>query len=249
MVVGTAALAVPSFAERLALLLDRVSYKRAETDEDRAAAFHLRYDAYLREGAISPSFGRSYSDRYDDLDNAWIVGAYVDGRLASSFRLHVASADYPEMPANQVFGDFLQPHIAAGKTIIDPTRFVVDQEMAALVPELPYLTVRIGHMAAEYFAADIVLATVRAEHQAFYKRVFGHHTVCDPRPYPGLIKPISLMMLDYPAEREQIVRRYPFFRSTRAEQAALFGRPSEVSRRLAGAGAASRAGDAAALVG
>jgi hypothetical protein len=241
---GAAALAAPSFAERLGLLLDRVSYRRAETDEDRQAIFRLRYDAYLREGAIPESFGRSYSDRFDDFDNAWIVGAYFDGRLASSFRLHVASSDYPDMPANQVFKDFLDPQIAAGKVIVDPTRFVVDQEMAALVPELPYLTVRIGHMAAEYFDADIVLATVRAEHQAFYKRIFGHRAVCEPRPYPSLIKPISLMMLDYPAEREKIVRRYPFFKSSRPEQVALFGQPPANQRRRV-----ANSGDAPALVG
>lgn len=245
--VGTAASTAPTFAERLSALVERVSYKRAETDEDREAIYRLRYEAYLREGAIPESFGRSYSDRYDDLDNAWIVGTYLDGHLASSFRLHVATRDYPEMPANQVFRDFLAPQVAAGKTIVDPTRFVVDNRVALRTPELPYLTVRIGHMAAEYFSADIVLATVRAEHQAFYRRVFGHHTICEPRPYPGLMKPISLMMLDYPAEREQITRRYPFFRSTPAERAELFGtppmaRPDSMPRR-------SSTSDAAFLVG
>jgi N-acyl-L-homoserine lactone synthetase len=247
-VAGTAAKTAPSFAERLSLLVGRVSYKRAETDEDRAAIFRLRYEAYLREGAIPESYGRSYSDKYDDLENAWIVGTYIDRRLASSFRLHVASINYPDMPANQVFKDFLDPYVAAGKTIVDPTRFVVDQEMAALVPELPYLTVRIGHMAAEYFNADIVLATVRAEHQAFYKRVFGHHTICEPRPYPGLMKPISLMLLDYPAEREQIIRRYPFFASTHAERAALFGEPPPGRPRQV-ASVPATPGDAVALVG
>lgn len=249
MVVGTAVRAAPTFAERLSQLVDRVTYKRAETDEERAAIFRLRYDAYLREGAIAESFGRSYSDRYDDLENAWIVGTYLDGRLASSFRLHVASADFPEMPANQVFKDFLETYIDAGKTIVDPTRFVVDHEMAAQVPELPYLTVRIGHMAAEHFAADIVLATVRAEHQAFYRRVFGHYTICAPRPYPGLEKPISLMVLDYPAEREQIARRYPFFMSTPEERAALFGEPPPPLRRARVIGATATSGDSAALVG
>src|SRR5262245_39262836 len=92
-----------SLADRVQQLLERVEYRTATTDEDREAIFRLRYEAYLREGAIQPNFGRRYSDAHDDDDNAWIVGAYVDGVLASSFRVHVATRDYPDMPANQVF--------------------------------------------------------------------------------------------------------------------------------------------------
>ena len=135
----------------------------------------------------------------------------------------------------KVTGVEFMDYVDAGKVIIDPTRFVVDPQAARVYPELPYVTVRVGHMAAEHFDADIVLATVRAEHQAFYKRVFGHTTVCPPREYPTLIKPLSLMMLDYPAERDRIARRYPFFTSTAAERASLYGRPGKVARRLTAA--------------
>ncbi len=101
-------------------------------------------------------------------------------------------------------------------------------------------------MAAEYFEADNVLATVRAEHQAFYRRVFGHVPVCPPRPYPGLIKPISLMMLDVNASRQIINSRYPFFVSDPAERAQVFGpRPERTPERRI----ASASGDAEALVG
>jgi hypothetical protein len=211
------------FAERIQLFLQRVEYRRAESDEDRQAIFRLRYEAYLREGAIVPNFGRSFSDAHDDDDNSWIIGLHVDGRLASSFRVHVGNRDFADIPAMQVFADFLEPELEAGKIVVDPTRFVVDQRLAVRHPELAYLTVRIGHMAAEYFAADIVLATVRAEHQAFYRRVFGHAPVCPPRPYPGLTKPISLMMLDVNQSRPIINARYPFFVSSPAERAEVFG--------------------------
>ena len=221
-----------SLAERAQALLQRTSYRRADTDEEREAIFRLRYEAYLREGAIKPSFGRSFSDRYDDLDNGWNVGLHVDGRLVSAMRIHVGTQDVPEMVATDVFGEFVRPELEAGKILIDPTRFVVDPQMARVFPELPYLTVRVGHMAAEHFAADTVLATVRAEHQAFYKRVFGHAVVCPPREYPTLIKPLSLMMLDYPAERERILRRYPFFASSLAERTAIYGEAVPERRNL-----------------
>lgn len=212
-----------SCAERIAGLLQRVEYRRADTDEQREAVFRLRYDAYLREGVIRPSFQRRFSDGYDDLENTWIIGVFIEDRLVSSMRLHVANGDFPETVATRTFPDYVVPVIKAGNTVIDPTRFVVDDAAGRIHPELHYVTVRIGHMAAEHFDADIVLAAVRHEHQAFYKRVFGHKTVCEPRPYPTLIKPLALMSLNYPGERERILSRFPFFRSTAAERSALFG--------------------------
>jgi hypothetical protein len=41
-----------SLSDRVAQLLDRVDYRRAETDEQRERIFRLRYQAYLREGGF-----------------------------------------------------------------------------------------------------------------------------------------------------------------------------------------------------
>ena len=78
-----------------------------------------------------------------------------------------------------------------------------------------------AHMGA-YFAADYSLAAVRAEHQAFYRRMFHHQLICDPRPYPHLAKPICLMWIHYPNVADDVQRRYPFFRSTLFERRMLF---------------------------
>lgn len=216
--------AATSFSERIFRALERVDYRRIETAEDRDAIARMRYEAYLREGAIGPDFSKRLTDRFDELENTWTFAVYIDRMLASSFRIHVAQAGSFDTPAMQVFPEVLLPEIEAGKIIVDPSRFVADWDLARRYPELPYVTVRIGHMAAEYFQADLVLATVRTEHQAFYKRVFGHREVCPPRPYLTLTKPLSLMTLHYPPAREQILRRHPFFRSTMFERRMLFER-------------------------
>ena len=83
-------------------------------------------------------------------------------------------------------------------------------------------------------SGHLVLATVREEHQAFYRRVFGHRVICEPRHYPSLTKPISLMALDYPLSRERVLHNRPFFRSTFFERRMLFGRtPLAVPMRTA----------------
>ena len=79
----------------------------------------------------------------------------------------------------------------ACEIIIDPARFVADPDKAKRFPELPYVTLRLAYMACEYFKADLGLAIVRPEHQAFYRRVFLHETIAEPRLFPGLIKPVE----------------------------------------------------------
>jgi N-acyl-L-homoserine lactone synthetase len=213
-----------TFFDLVAKLLDRIDFRRADTDKEREAIFRLRYQAYVRDGTIPTNSSRKFSDRYDDTDNVYLLGLYIDGELLSSVRIHVASKQQPYFPTFDVFPEYLQPEIDAGKVIVDPTRFVADERLAKIHRAMPYVTLRLCGMAARYFAADQLLAAVRAEHQAFYSRVFQHRMVCAPRPYPLLAKPIGLMTIDYPAVAEQVHRRYPFFRSTLFERRALFER-------------------------
>jgi hypothetical protein len=208
-------------------LLDRVDYRLVETEADKDAVYRLRYDAYLREGAIEPNPNHKISDRFDDMPNSWTFGIYFDGVLTSSIRISVGSPDYPETPSMDVFPDLLKPVIAQGKVFVDPTRFVADAARARLFPELPYMTVRLAYVACSYFNADLGLATVRVEHQAFYRRVFMHEALTGPRTYPGLIKPICLMAVDFPEMREKVFARYPVLRSSYFERRKMFERSGE----------------------
>lgn len=221
---GAVALAVtqPSFSDRVAQLLDVIDCRLIQTKEERDEIYRLRYDAYLREGAITPNFTKRFSDQYDETDNVWLFGLYIDGDLASSIRIHVASPDNPVFPGLKVFSDILEPELEAGKILIDPTRFVTDKHYSKLYPGLPYVTLRLCWLAAEYFSAEHFLVAIRTEHQAFYKRTFMHRLICDARPYPTLTKPISLMTVNQQEVADQVHRRYPFFRSTYFERRMLF---------------------------
>jgi hypothetical protein len=78
------------------------------------------------------------------------------------------------------------------------------------------------------FRAQHFLVTVRAEHQALYRRTFNHRPICAPWSYPLLAKPISLMTVHYPSVADQVHQRYPFFRSTFFERRMLFERDMAV---------------------
>lgn len=73
-----------SFSDRVAQLLDRIDCRAACSEEEREAIFRLRYPAYLHEGAIGPNFSGTFCDPYDDSENAWLFGLYLEGALPSS---------------------------------------------------------------------------------------------------------------------------------------------------------------------
>jgi hypothetical protein len=213
-----------NFSDRVARLLDRIDCRLVDFGAEREAIFRLRYRAYLRDEGISPDPSETFSDAYDEIGNVYLFGLYIDDELASSIRIHVASREHPECPTGEAFPEVLQPELEAGNVLVDTTRFVIDENLARLHRALPYATLRLSGMAAHQFHADYLLAAVRAEHQAFYRRVFRYELVCEPRPYPMLTKPICLMMVNYPNFVEQVHRRYPFFRSTFSERRMLFER-------------------------
>ena len=80
MSVAALAFSTPSFSERVSNLLERVDYRLVLSDADKDAIFRLRYEAYLREGALAPNFAQRLSDRFDELDNTWTFGVFLDGR-------------------------------------------------------------------------------------------------------------------------------------------------------------------------
>lgn len=205
-------------------LFDRVDYRPIETPEEKDRIFLMRYRAYLDGGLILPSESQRVSDRYDDAPNAWTFGIYVDGELCSSLRLHVLTSEWRMSYATELFGDVLHPRLDQGEVFIDPARFVADPEKAQRFPELPYLTLRLAYLACEYFSADTGLALVRAEHQAFYRRVFLHETIAEPRSFPNVLKKVALMASSFRTMREQVLARFPIMRSSAFERRMLFQR-------------------------
>jgi hypothetical protein len=213
-----------SLSDRIAQLLQRVDYGRADSLDEREAIFRLRYEAYLREGEIGPIRSKRFADSVDDEKNTFNFGVYIDGVLAGAIRLSVTVPGGARLPAFEVFEDILSPEIRAGKTFVDPSKFVADYASSKRYPELPYIILRIAWVAMAYFKADLMLGAIRVEHKPFYRRVWGCQLICPPRPYPGLCTPVCLVTVDYAAVQDEVHRRYPFFQSDLLEQKKLFER-------------------------
>ncbi|MDN5000092.1 hypothetical protein ACFQZO_04245 [Bradyrhizobium sp. GCM10027634] len=236
------------FEARGAGLFDRLDYRLIETPEDRDAVYAMRYRAYLHGGLINPSASQRIVDSYDDAPNAWIFGIYLDGELCSSLRLHVLTSELRMSYTSELFGDVLHPRLDRGEVLVDPARFAAEPDKSQRFPELPYLTLRLAYLACDHFNADLGLAMVRTDHQAFYRRIFLHETLTEPRPFPGWhSRKVVLMASDFSTLRERVLTRFPIMRSSAFERRMLFERPAQtqmVSRPVL----VSRAASAATLV-
>ena len=208
-------------------LFDRVDYRLIETPEEKDRIYLMRYRAYLLSGLVLPSESQRISDCYDEAPNAWMFGIYVDGELYSSLRLNVLTSECRMSPTTEVFGDVLHPRLDRGEVFIDAARFVADPEKTKRFQELPYVTLRLAYLACEYFNADTGLALVRADHQSFYRRVFLHEIIAEPRSFPNVLTKVALMASGFRTQREEVMARFPIMRSSAFERRMLFERPRE----------------------
>jgi hypothetical protein len=214
----------PDFVDRLVAVSRLVDCKLARTTKERQAIFELRYQAYLREGAVAANPFGKFFDHTDGEENAHLFGLYIDGKLASSVRVNVGFGQCPNCPSFEVFSDVLRPSLDAGTIIVDATCIAANEHLCRLHPGLPYLNLRPCFLVAEHFHANTLLLTVRPEHQPFYRRAFNFQALCGPRQAPHLIKPVCLMMLNLLGAKERLYRAYSFLRSTALEREKLFAR-------------------------
>jgi hypothetical protein len=230
-----------TFSDHVFRLLERVEHRVASNQADREAAFRLRYAAYRRIGFIKPRpDDKLYDPLYDDDPRARITMTFVDGELAGTVRVNVGACENAVLPGLQVFAEILEPRLRERRALVEFTRLASRLSLSAAYPGLPYVIMRPGFMAAQHVDADFAVATPRAEHVPFYARAFGAALWSPPRDYPGLTAKLACMGADYRAARSVIETRYPFYRSTAAERAALFGPRDLAPDRLASTARAPR---------
>lgn len=190
--------------------LEKCRYSVLSDSDDLDQVFRLRYESYRAEDAILENERGIMTDPFDECPNCVHVGVKIDGEFIAALRLHLLSQETPISPTFEVFPE-LTDLLEAGKTMLDPTRFVVRPGARKMFLPLHLVTLRIPFLAAVSYDVDMVLAAVRAEHSAFYRRYLGCDNYAAPRAYPELTKPIGLMMTVMEESRDKVLEKYPFF--------------------------------------
>lgn len=212
------------FANNLLDILDQVEYRRVPFGSPEDEVYALRYRAYRHEAFVEPNAEERVYDPHDEAENIHCYGVYIAGELVSSVRFHHVTPTQTTSPSALVFPKELAQVLAEGKSYIDPSRFTTDVDARLQYPALPFLTLRIIAMACEYYDVDLCVSSVRPEHAAFYRRVFGSRRVEGSLgQYPGIDFDMHLYIAKVEEIRDRVAVRFPFFMSTREERQQLFG--------------------------
>ena len=212
------------FAGNLLDILDDVEYRRVPFKDQFDPVYRLRYEAYRREDFIVPNSDRVVFDEHDEAPNVYCFGVYISGQLVSSIRFHHVTPQQRISPSRVVFPETLGEMLERGDSYIDPSRFTADHEATLAYPALPFLTLRVVAMACEYFDVKYCVSSVRVEHAAFYRRVFGSRRLPGVGYYPGITFPMHLYAAKVAEIRNRVARRFPFFMSTMQERRTCFER-------------------------
>ena len=112
------------------------------------------------------------------LPNAWTFGVYFQGELYSSVRMSVLTSEWRMSPSVERSAISCIPDSIGARSSSIPRVSSPTPKRRKQFPELPYLTCGWPTWPANISTPTLGLAIVRPEHQAFYRRVFLHETMC-----------------------------------------------------------------------
>jgi hypothetical protein len=175
--------------------------------------YKLRYLSYFAEGYIEPRRSKSFSDEYDEQDDAQTVVIYKGSRAVASTRVCVLTQGVDgsvsgALPAQRMFaeevdGMFRREAVSPVRSIVEINRLVRHPEFAE-DKSLVFLLFRLaGHLILNQDAGAVV-SCVRRNHIPFYTRL-RFSELAGPRLYHGL--KFSTHLLGCLREQYDLVRR------------------------------------------
>jgi hypothetical protein len=219
-----------ALVQRSLRMMDGVEYRRIRTSEELGDIIALRHKAYrARNVYVDPH--RPMTDE-QDLDPAFYTfGVFLDERLVSTLRVHIVTSSNRECNSGHYFAATLNPLLDQGMTFMDPTRFAIDPERSAELQGLPFITLRLGFIAAKHFRTDYCLSMIKEQHEGFYRSVFRSTQLTPYARFDAVHSRYALFSSPKSME-EPICARFPIFRSTATERSMLFDEPKTGQPRV-----------------
>jgi hypothetical protein len=192
--------------------LRNATCRLARSEDEMAHVFRLRYQCYLRTGAIMPSEEQSFSDPFDHLPNqfSFLLDTEAE-RNAASIRISVVRPDlgWVMAPSSKVFGgDPCFEAIAQG-SFVEASRLCFREQAHR---DLLYRLIANLAAAGDYFRAEWVVACPRVEHSHMYMRLFGFRSIAPARQYLGVNFRTDLLAIRL-EELRRVAVRYGCMRS------------------------------------
>lgn len=210
---------------RVDALLDRIEYRRVETEAELAVVRRHRHAEYVAAGNIEPRADGMMEDADDHGTATRVYTAWLDGALAGSVRLSVLRGASREGLTIQCFPDIVEPMLDTGTTVIDPNRLTTASALSRTEPALIFAVLRLATMAASHYGAEHCLTPIRPHHGAFYRRFLHATRLCEGRVFPGTSVRMELYDVHVPSAFQSADRGSPFIAAPDRAITAIF--PSE----------------------
>lgn len=158
----------------------------AQTPEQRAQVYRLRYACYRRRNAIELRQDQQFSDEFDTKPNN--LSFLVQAGSAEPFatvRITVVRPDlgWDDSPGRHVYGDHPSFESIRRESYVEASRLCF--ECQARRDTFVRL---LGNMAAlaEFYEVGWLVACPRVEHSLVYQRLFGFRPLAEARRYFGV---------------------------------------------------------------
>ena len=209
-----------------------VHYKIAENQYERAAAFRLCHDAYVRAGLMLPNRFQMRIMPHHLLATSAIFIAVQGDRVIATVSL--VGDGRLGLPMESVYQD----EIGA---LRDPRRWLGEVSSLASAPEASdcqlHMLGDLTRLMAQYamrHGLEYLLAAVHPRHARYYQRVLGFQPLSEPRPYPAVRhRPSVALLLDLPQlEHDQHPAFRAYFRESIPDHELQFRPISGADRKL-----------------
>lgn len=172
----------------------------AHSAEDRSAVYRLRYEAYRDPTPEFAGSGPEMSDQYDDQHNclSYLMRS-AGGTAAGSIRPCIYSAEFSwsPIPAYELFGKTLIPHLGETLPMVQSTHFVVDESCRSFqIAHKLLLFQEILRTALDHKIGHICTVVRNTESMLnFYSRI-GLFPVGGPHQHPIVQREALLLVAD-----------------------------------------------------
>ncbi len=191
----------------------QLNVRLANDKKTRQDCYKLRYTSYFAEGYIEPRRSKTFSDEYDDHEDAQTLVIYKGSQAIASTRICFLTREpggtaSGGIPAQHMFPEevetmFHSDAAAPAQSIVEINRLVRHPEFAE-DKTLIFILFRLAGYLILKKDARVVVSCVRRNHVPFYTRL-RFAEVAGPRLYQGL--KFSTHLLSCTRERYDLVRK------------------------------------------
>ena len=209
-----------------------IHYKIAENQRERAAAYRLCHEAYVRAGLMLPNRSQMRILPHHLLATSVVFIGVQDDEVISTVSL--IGDGQLGLPMECAYGGEVAELRSPSRWLGEISSLASDPRQPRCQLDLLCNLTRLMAQYAQRHGLEHLLAAVHPKHARFYQRFLGFERLGDPKPYPAARhRPSVALVLDLPGlEQQQHASYLAYFAEPIPDEALRYRPMSGEERRL-----------------